>query len=75
MLTDVDRLLRHRARQAVEGLAVKLAPVHPRQLAESIVCAHYHLVAVRAQRTELITSIADYVRELRAHAPHERDEA
>jgi hypothetical protein len=75
MLSDVDRLLRHRAREAVEGLEVKLAPVHPRQLAESIVCAHFHLSVVRAQRAELIASIADYVRELRARTPHEREEA
>jgi hypothetical protein len=65
-MTDVDRLLRYRARQAVEGLTAKLAPVQPQRLAEHIVYAHHHLASVRVRRAELIQRIADYVRELRA---------
>jgi len=68
---DVDRLLRHAARQEVDRLEQHHAPVEPRPLAERIVYAHHHLVAVRAHRAELILSIAAYVRELRA-TPEER---
>jgi hypothetical protein len=70
-LTDVDRLLRHAARRAVEGLEAALAPVHPGALAERVIYAHQHLAAVRARHTQLIAEIADYVRELRA-MPEER---
>jgi hypothetical protein len=72
-LTDVDRLLRHAARQAVDGLEAALAPVHPHALAERVIYAHHHLAAVRARRADLIAEIADYVRDLRA-TPQERSE-
>jgi hypothetical protein len=63
---DVDRLLRYAARQEVDRLEQQHAPVEPGPLAERVVYAHHHLMAVRAHRAELISSIADYVRELRA---------
>jgi hypothetical protein len=66
MDVDVDRLLRHSARQAVERLAAERAPVHPGDLAVKIIYSHFHVLAVRARREELILMIADYVRELRA---------
>jgi hypothetical protein len=66
LLTDIDRLLRHAARNAVEGLEARLEPVHPARLAEHIIDAHCHLMPVRAHRLELVATIADYVRELRA---------
>jgi len=62
---DVDRLLRYAA-ETIEELEHQHAPVDPRQLAERVVYAHHHLVAARAHRAELIATIADYVRELRA---------
>ena len=65
-LNDVDRLLRHCARLAVERRAVRREPVHPDELAMSIVYAHFHLRSVRARRDELIVGIGDYIRELRA---------
>jgi len=64
--TDIERLLRHAARNAVEGLAAKRQPVHPARLAERVVDAHFHLAPVRAHRAEWVAAIADYVRELRA---------
>ena len=64
---DVDRLLRHAARNEVEQLEQQHAPVDPRQLAERVVYAYHHLAAARAHRVELIATIADYVRELRAN--------
>jgi hypothetical protein len=45
-----------------------LEPVHPDELAMSIVYAHFHLLPVRARRDELILSLADYIRQLRAVA-------
>jgi len=63
---DLDRLLRHAARRSVEDLEAALAPVHPGQVAERVVYAYHHLPCVRAYRAELIATIADYVRELRA---------
>jgi hypothetical protein len=65
-LTDVDRLLRHSARQAVDRLGAERAPVHPSDVALKIVYSHFHLLAVRARREELILLIADYVRQLRS---------
>jgi hypothetical protein len=64
--SDVDRLLRHAARHEVEELEHQQAPVDPRELATRVVYAHHHLAAARAYRAELIATIADYVRELRA---------
>jgi hypothetical protein len=64
---DVDRLLRHAARNEVEQLEQHHAPVDPRELAERVVYAYHHLAAARAHRVELIATIADYVRELRAN--------
>jgi hypothetical protein len=69
-LTDVDRLLRHSARQAVERLAAERAPVHPSDLALKVVYSHFHLLAVRARREELILMLAAYIREL--HSDPER---
>jgi hypothetical protein len=63
---DVDRLLRHAARQEVDRLEQRHAPVEPRPLAERVVYAHHHLMAVRAHHAELVLLIAEYVRELRA---------
>ena len=63
---DVDRLLRHAARQEVSRLEQHHAPVEPRPLAERVVYAHHHLTAVRAHRAELIATIADHIRQLRA---------
>jgi hypothetical protein len=63
---DVDRLLRHAARQELERLEQHHAPVEPRQLAERVVYAHHHLMVVRAHRAELIATIADHIRQLRA---------
>jgi hypothetical protein len=64
--TAVDRLLRHAARQSIEVLESVRAPVEAARVAERIVYAHHHLMAVRARRLELIAQIAGYVRELRA---------
>jgi hypothetical protein len=63
---DIDRLLRHAARQEVDRLEQHHEPVEPRALAERVVYAHHHLTAVRAHCAELILSVADYVRQLRA---------
>ena len=65
-MTDIDRLLRHAARQSIEGLEAARAPVDPDKVAERVVYAHHHLTSVRAHRAELLVKIADYVRELRA---------
>jgi hypothetical protein len=65
-LDDVDRLLRQTARRAVERLATRLEPVHPDELAMSVVYAHFNLLPVRARRDELIVGIAGYIRQLRA---------
>jgi hypothetical protein len=58
---DVDRLLRHAARQEMDRLEQHHAPVEPRRLAERVVYAHHHLIAVRAHRAELVATISDYV--------------
>jgi hypothetical protein len=63
---DVDRLLRHAARQEVDRLEQDHAPVEPGLLAERVVYAHHHLSAVRAHHAELTATISDYVRQLRA---------
>jgi hypothetical protein len=63
---DVDRLLRHNARLAVERLEAEHAPVDPGQIAERVVYAHFHLLAVRVHRAELTRAIADLIREMRA---------
>lgn len=65
---DVDRLLRHNARQAVERLEAEHAPVQPELVAERVVYAHFHLPSVRAHRSELIANIADLIRDIRAAA-------
>jgi hypothetical protein len=69
-MNDVDRLLRHAARRSVEGLEAERAAVEPSRVAERVVYAHHHLLAVRVRRAELIAEIADYVRELRAERGH-----
>src|SRR5437899_2897682 len=46
---DVDRLLRHAARQEVDRLEQHHEPVEPGPVAERVVYAYHHLTAVRAQ--------------------------
>jgi hypothetical protein len=64
-LDDVEQLLRHSARRAAERCANRLEPVHPDDLAMSVVYAHFHLRPVRARRDDLIIGIAGYIRQLR----------
>jgi hypothetical protein len=66
-LDDVDRLLQHHARLAVERLVALRAPVEPIDLATTIIYDHFHLLVVRARREELILRVADFIRALRAH--------
>jgi hypothetical protein len=56
----------------VEELEHEHEAVDPRRLAERVVDAHSHLVAVRAYREELRAAVEDYVRELRAASVEER---
>jgi len=65
-VADIQRLLRHKARQQVEALQDKRAPVNPRAIADRLVYDHNHLELVRAHREELVNDIAEFVRELRA---------
>ena len=68
-LTDVDRLLRYSAHQAVETLTAEHEPVHPRELAARVVYKHLHVTGVRTRVGDLIVELADYIRELRAAEP------
>jgi hypothetical protein len=65
-LDDIERLLRHKARQMVEALQEKRAPVNPRAIAERLAYDHNHHELVRTHRDQLVHAITDYVRELRA---------
>ena len=66
-LDDVDRLLQHKARLAVERLVAQRVPLQPGDLAVKIIYDHFHVLAVRARRDELIPRLADFIRALRAH--------
>jgi hypothetical protein len=68
---DVVRLLSHAARREVERLKLAHSDVNPNAIAEHVVFAHSHLLAARAYRAELISNIADLVRELRASPDQE----
>src|SRR5260370_9520591 len=70
-LTDVDRLLRHSARQAVERLAAERAPVHPSDIALKIFYGYFHVLAVRARREELILMVATSGNCARSRSTHE----
>jgi hypothetical protein len=73
-MTDVERLLRHLARGRVDQAARELRPVYPQRVAEEVIASRLNMSAVVARRYELVSVIADYVRELRAAPDGVEDE-